>query len=314
MVNITFSRDFNSAFDDLFDMAASATSLTTQTNKISFFENDSSGGSLTSFAANYEGFFTSTFSSGLITSVGGEFVDFGISGDPFVWRLDVSGFAVGLTEVFTFSSGFYTYDDTDVKSAIVGKTYAVTGMDTPDIIVSTAQFALDGADTFVMNKGNDTVRAGAGNDTIEGGEGKDVLYGQLGHDKIKGGMHNDRLYGAFGNDTLVGDNGYDLLFGDGGADKLFGGNGADKLRGGDGRDTLTGGGGKDKFFFGTDTKTDVVKDFTVDIDKIVTTNASAFEDLTLKRVKAGVLVTDGDVKLLLEGLLVKHLDADDFIF
>lgn len=169
-------------------------------------------------------------------------------------------------------------------------------------------------DTIDGGAGNDRIYGGSENDLLDGGAGNDLLYGGAGDDSISGGNNSDRLFGQNGNDILKGGKGGDRLFGGKGTDELLGGHGKDTLKGGDGRDTLTGGLGSDEFHFGTGIKNDVITDFAVGIDKIVAVNASTFEDLTFQRTGVGVVVTDGDVSMLIKGVFFKHLDADDFLF
>ncbi|MEM9219290.1 MAG: FG-GAP-like repeat-containing protein [Cyanobacteria bacterium P01_F01_bin.150] len=118
------------------------------------------------------------------------------------------------------------------------------------------------------------------------------LVGQFGDDFIQGSTKNDFLIGGFNaappdlDDKIAyEDDGFDILQGGKGDDLLNGGTGNDILDGGgliydasfnvtdvivgDGSDTLIGGSGNDTFVFNTpDTGIDVIKDFTVLVDKI----------------------------------------------
>jgi hypothetical protein len=118
------------------------------------------------------------------------------------------------------------------------------------------------------------------------------FVGGFGDDLIQGGSQDDLLYGGFNSNKSLTDgiltyedDGFDILQGGKGDDLLNGGSGNDVLDGGgfiyddnlnvtgvitnDGTDTLIGGSGSDIFVFNTpETGIDVIKDFTVLVDKI----------------------------------------------
>ncbi|MEM9272051.1 MAG: FG-GAP-like repeat-containing protein [Cyanobacteria bacterium P01_F01_bin.143] len=118
------------------------------------------------------------------------------------------------------------------------------------------------------------------------------FVGQFGDDLIQGASQDDLLYGGFNSDRSLTDgdltyedDGFDVLQGGKGDDLLNGGSGNDTLDGGgliydenlnitgvivgDGTDTLIGGSGNDTFVFNTlETGIDVIRDFTVFVDKI----------------------------------------------
>ena len=118
------------------------------------------------------------------------------------------------------------------------------------------------------------------------------FIGRFGDDLIQGASQDDFLYGGFNSDRSLTDgaltyedDGFDVLQGGKGDDLLNGGSGNDTLDGGgfiyddnlnvtgvivgDGSDTLIGGSGNDTFVFNTpETGIDVIRDFTVLVDKI----------------------------------------------
>ena len=194
-------------------------------------------------------------------------------------------------------------------------------------------------DVISGNGGNDTLRGGAGNDRINGGSGNNKLFGDAGNDtlngssgndilkggggkdKLIGGSNNDKLFGNGGNDRLQGDAGKDTLDGAGGNDRLIGGSGHDTLTGGKGNDTLTGGGGKDTFVFVKNGGNDTVSDFKAGAAKV---DVLRVDDSVLRNfdavlahaddVKAGVMIDYGKGSILLKGLDVDDLHANDFFF
>ena len=176
-------------------------------------------------------------------------------------------------------------------------------------------------DRLSGNGGNDTLRGGAGNDRINGGAGNDRLFGDAGNDRLNGAAGNDRLDGGRGNDVVNGAAGNDVLNGGVGNDRLNGGAGNDTLTGGTGNDVLTGGAGKDMFVFVKNGGADTVTDFdagaartdVLKLDNAVLKNFSAVlahaED-----VAAGVMIDYGNGSILLKGVDVNDLHANDFFF
>ncbi|WP_264212638.1 hypothetical protein [Leisingera thetidis] len=154
----------------------------------------------------------------------------------------------------------------------------------------------------------DAIQAYRGNDDIAGYKGNDILRGGGGHDTIKGGN---------GQDTLKGGNRGDELSGGGGNDDLRGGNGNDDLHGGAGNDTLKGGNGKDTFVFDAGTGQDIITDFEIGVDKVyLDFSASELNTLRFQNVggeDGGVLVTQGDDSILLQGVNFSELSSSDFL-
>ena len=186
-----------------------------------------------------------------------------------------------------------------------------------------------GADRIWGGPGPDTAFGGGGADRIWGGDGNDVLNGGGGPDRIWGGGGRDVLRGEGGADVLFGDDGPDLLYGGGGPDRLFGGAGDDRLfggpgddvlDGGPGRDTLTGGPGADRFVlndgFGFARITDLSRGQGDRIDLSGNNAANGFGDIEWfgRQTKDGWRVALGPDTLLIEGLRLRDLGPEDFLF
>ncbi|KAG1649132.1 Serralysin C [Nymphon striatum] len=174
--------------------------------------------------------------------------------------------------------------------------------------------------------GADTLNGRGGSDTLSGGNGSDRLVGQGGRDVLQGGRHQDTLSGGSGQDRLSGDSGGDALYGGSGADVLLGGGGRDLLQGGTGRDILNGGSGSDRMRGGADADIfvftrgqDRALDFR-DGDRIDLRRARGIEDFDdlrdahLDDTRAGSIEDARGHSLLLVGVDVDQLSADDFIF
>ncbi|MFK7943305.1 MAG: M10 family metallopeptidase C-terminal domain-containing protein [Paracoccaceae bacterium] len=202
-----------------------------------------------------------------------------------------------------------------------------------------------GAGDDLMNGGigNDMLQGGAGNDRLIGSHGDDTLLGGEGDDLILGGTGDDLMLGGAGADQFRGGSGFDtvsyaleqgsvtVLMGQLGAndgaaegDKLRGiehlaGSAFDDTLGGDKRgNMLTGGAGEDRFVFdnarfGHDRITDFengseLLDFTA--------TGINFEDFSLRQDgDDAVLFLEFDSRssLVLEGVNVDQIDADDFL-
>ena len=127
-----------------------------------------------------------------------------------------------------------------------------------------------------------------------------------------------RSRGGGGTDKAWGYDGDDILVGGQGQDQLFGGNGDDILSGDVGGDWLTGGAGADSFIFGPAHGRDVITDFTPGEDQIdlrgLAVVGDDFADLEIRQKSAGVLVVTGEGEILLRGLDLEAVTADDFLF
>lgn len=206
-----------------------------------------------------------------------------------------------------------------------------------------------GFDTIYGGTGNDQIRGegnadylngGEGNDTIFGGDGFDVVSGNNGNDVLYGGNQEDWMFGGWdddfldagagddfvfcgiGDDTAYGQDGHDLIAGEYGNDLLYGGAGNDTLRAGGGDDRLFGGSGADRFVLDQGGR-DVIGDFNpaqageviVLSDLGLGITWAQFRATRLTDTPAGVLADLGmGNTLLLSGLTIANLSADDFIF
>jgi Ca2+-binding RTX toxin-like protein len=189
-----------------------------------------------------------------------------------------------------------------------------------------------GQDLLIGQGGNDTIRGGDGFDTIRGGAdddllfggdrgdqliggiGDDTLYGEAGADKLFGSDGNDLVEGGAGADALYGNAGEDTLLGGPGDDRLFGGAGDDRIDGGVGNDTLFGSAGVDIFVFGTTHGDDLIRDFDANGEVIdLTALGTGFGALSITSVAGGTLVTTPEGTILLEGVALGDVTADDFL-
>ncbi|MCT8327939.1 DUF4214 domain-containing protein [Acidimangrovimonas sediminis] len=191
----------------------------------------------------------------------------------------------------------------------------------------------------------DNIYGLAGNDTISGGAGDDVLVGGAGADSLAGGGGEDTVSyitasqgvsvslatsgaqtGIAGGDEvgdvltdidhIEGSLFGDVLVGDAWSNTLSGLDGNDSLRGGNGSDTLVGGTGADSFIFAAGDDQDIIRDFQDGTDLIRFEVAGlTFADLVLDEVAGSAVVRygDGDI-VVLEGVTLPQLSADDFIF
>ncbi|MFW8593899.1 M10 family metallopeptidase [Cribrihabitans neustonicus] len=173
----------------------------------------------------------------------------------------------------------------------------------------------------LTGSGNDTVTGNAADNIIRGGGGSDRLRGHGGEDLLAGGGGGDRLFGHNGDDRLRGHNGEDELRGGSGRDALAGGGGDDRLDGGRGNDRLTGGSGADVFVFTAGHGRDVVRDFsTAQGDRLDFSGLDGFGGFAsilaeAQDSSAGLrIVTGADSAVLLKGVSLESLAADDFLF
>ncbi|MCB1499007.1 MAG: cadherin-like domain-containing protein [Bauldia sp.] len=83
----------------------------------------------------------------------------------------------------------YTISDGDGGTDTATATFAITGLDTNDIVSGTA--------------GADVLSAGVDNDIVNGLGGNDTLKGEDGNDRLDGGDGKDKLDGGKGKDVLV---------------------------------------------------------------------------------------------------------------
>ncbi|MCY6379413.1 calcium-binding protein [Hoeflea prorocentri] len=184
-------------------------------------------------------------------------------------------------------------------------------------------FDNSGHNVIYGKEGNDTLVGGEGNDTLFGGADNDVLFGDgavagdtshVGHDILHGGDGNDMLFGGAGNDVLKGGYGADVLYGGDGSDYLeaFGVE-SDIFHGGRGDDHIKSdgfgaqGSGSDIYVYrsgdGNDIleetasisgETDVLKLVDINADGIELSKASNNDDLLIKVIATGEIITDID--------------------
>jgi serralysin len=186
----------------------------------------------------------------------------------------------------------------------------IFGGDGDDSILADA-----GRDVVSGGSGADNVDAAAGDDTLDGGTGKDSLYGGTGLDAIDGGDGNDTLQGGADNDVIIGGDAYDLI---------LGGDGDDLVDGGDLNDIIFGGAGDDTIVFAAGGDVDTLRDFIAgaasdDVIRLVGFGAAfdAFAEVLAAASDNGTDTTidlGGGDALVLRGVLVSELAADDFAF
>ncbi|WP_373502976.1 calcium-binding protein [Aestuariivirga sp.] len=193
-----------------------------------------------------------------------------------------------------------------------------------NILVATAPdsytiYGYNGADDIYGQDFDDFLYAGSGDDLVFGYDGDDFINGNDGWDVLKGGKGNDTLNGNDGYDLLQGAKGNDILNGGDDWDDIYGGDGRDTLTGGQDDDFLVGGRGKDIFVFRHGDDSDVIADFTPDVDKIELdlNYVQNFAQLRQYIYRDGpdtiIDLKDGDF-LILAWVNPNSLDSGDFIF
>jgi Ca2+-binding RTX toxin-like protein len=150
------------------------------------------------------------------------------------------------------------------------------------------------------------------------------LSGDSGNDVLTIVAGAGQLDGGDGADTLTGNASFDALHGGAGTDWLFSGGGADTLNGGDGADFIDAGPGGDIVFYEKTGDRDDIRGFTAGanagdliwllgfgtaFDTFAEVLAAATDDGLHTTINFG----GGDV-IVLRGVLVSQLAADDFIF
>lgn len=177
---------------------------------------------------------------------------------------------------------------------------------------------------MVGGKGNDTYFVDASTDKVieKAHQGIDKVYASASFSIA--GQHVEKLYltgnediEATGNglaNVIKGNSGDNRLAGHGGNDNLDGGKGDDYLAGGKGNDVLKGGSGHDTFVFEKNSGRDYVRDFENGVDKIDIRSFDHSAHMTVTQVGHDVELRIGHDVLVLEDVLVKHIDHTDFIF
>ena len=94
-----------------------------------------------------------------------------------------------------------------------------------------------------------------------------------------------------------------------------GNGGADLISGDSGNEIMSGGAGDDIFTFRLGHGANVITDFKKDKDRIcIETGAAGFDDLSIFDTGPDILVTFGDVEILILDERRGRIDEDDFIF
>lgn len=185
--------------------------------------------------------------------------------------------------------------------------------------VSKARLLGIGDADLTGNDASNTLMGNAGDNTITGAGGRDKIMAGAGDDIIIAGAGDDQMIGDEGNDTIYGGDGIDLMMGGAGNDVIDGGDGLDVILGDGGSDILTGGLGTDYFVFATGFGTDRITDFE-DGDRIHVGLVEAivdWDDLLqnhLSQTAEGARISDGASSIILEGVDMATLAADDFAF
>lgn len=176
--------------------------------------------------------------------------------------------------------------------------------------------------TMVGTDVEDAIFGLGGADTINGGFGSDFLFGGDDNDTLIGGFGNDEMFGGDGGDFILGLFGNNYYDGGAGDDFLFAQDGNDTLNGGAGtRDLIKGGGGADEFVFLAGNETDIILDFTDDVDALLidqtllagATDAQDFLNREAFDINGNTIISlSGDVIILL-GITTAEL-VDDIQF
>ncbi|ACK71395.1 Hemolysin-type calcium-binding region [Gloeothece citriformis PCC 7424] len=160
-----------------------------------------------------------------------------------------------------------------------------------------------------------------GDDYINGRDGDDWIWGGYGKDTIIGGHGNDMIYAGPDDDIIYGGKNDDRLFGGSGDDKIWGGQGDDLIRGGLGNDTLWGDytfeqQGQDRFVLSPEEGTDTIKDFQVQIDKLVLEGGLDRTNLSITQHSNNTwvgLLNNQTTLAILMGVDAIDLTSDSFI-
>ena len=242
-----------------------------------------------------------------------------------------------VTISYTVTDGNGQTDTADIILTIEGEANALTGDEFDNNLTGT-----DGNDVLIGNAGNDVLNGGVGADTMDGGTGNDIFFvdnagdtvieaAGEGYDRVNTsithtladnvemgtlqGTDDLDLTGNAENNWLNGNAGNNALQGLTGNDRLQGGAGDDMLSGGAGNDNLFGQAGIDTFIFADGDGIDVIRDFeTGEAIDLSATSATSFGDLVLMDVTSGALIDYGTGKIVLSGMTISEVGADDFIF
>jgi serralysin len=186
-------------------------------------------------------------------------------------------------------------------------------------------FAQDGDDFLFGSDGNDDLGGGAGADALDGGDGFDIADYSFGSTE---GVVADLASPFMNTGDAAGDTYKSIegLLGTAFADDLRGDDGANTLQGWFGDDVLTGRGGADTFFFASSefdgASLDTITDFdptggTGDILRFTDGVFQDFDHLYAAASQDGdnvSIAVDADSTVLLLGVAVENLRADQFLF
>ena len=210
----------------------------------------------------------------------------------------------------------YAGSDLDVgEKARVVVRYTLS--DGSDIDTATLRVTFTG-----VREGGDTILGTDREDTLTGSNDGELIRGLDGDDEIDGRGGDDVILGGQGNDTIAGGAADDTISGGLGNDILKGGSGEDELRGWCGNDRLTGGANADSFVFGVAAGRDVITDFQAsgqgqDTIDFSSTDINSFKTLSglMKQRGDDVLIDlHGGASITLQGVELRDLGADDFLF
>lgn len=203
-----------------------------------------------------------------------------------------------------------------------------------------------GSDTLMYSGGRDLLDGGTGTDTVDFSNSGPSVYVNLavtpgyeawtsgtrrsepenamiaiadiiGVENVRGSSHSDTIIGNASSNMLEGGGGDDTLNGGSGNDTLIGGSGGDILIGSAGSDRLTGGTGADVYQFNANWGADTITDFADGIDRIAfdgVSGLSGLANLKITSSSAGATIAYGKSSIVLQGISVSSLSADDFIF
>lgn len=207
-------------------------------------------------------------------------------GGAEMYPLTLRDFDLNAADLFTLvsrtaSGASVLYHANAFVAALNAEAWTIEGSAEADVIAPLAYAALTLADQISGFDGDDRLNGGSGSDTLVGGTGTDTLEGGEGADRLKGGS---------------------------GADVLVGGSGADRLDGSFGKDRLTGDAGADVFLFGPRGGADRISDFQDGLDLL-----SVRGGYELVSRAAGTLVVHDGGTVLLEGIAIGLITADDFV-
>jgi len=253
------------------------------------------------------------------------------TGFTFGAATTLSGNGLANTLLGVYSAAGVTLNGLAGNDVLYGSNFAdnLFGGDNDDTF-----FGLLGADAFIGGDGNDTYFLEQAGDSVaeSANQGIDTIYAAFDY-TLLANFEILFLYGAATNgignsadNTLIGSYlpGVNVGFqGFGGNDRIIASTGNDSLAGQQGNDTLTGGGGNDTFFYNASVALgiDTITDFTAGAgigDRVIVTSIFAnFASVLAAATEVGgtttITVSAGN-QLILQGVAIAQLNADDFLF